>query len=336
MKRSLRTAFAFALAALCFCSGAAGAKIVAVPLPVASGIQFAGMNEKGQATGCYGDGRTGAMHGFLLAPDGALATFDVPVTMKSHGGVEMTCATGISADGTVSGWYAIGMTGGGFVRAADGAITTFTVGPFTEAGGMNQKRWIVGEYDRNQKHPAQAFLRDPSGATQEFSVPGAVYAYPRLVNRSRSIAGMAIVQTAPFRYQGFFRPAQGKAALFGDVHLDTEVSGMNDAGTVVGSFGDPHYTAFIRTSDGTLTTFEGPGGAIDTHAYGINNSGTIVGAFAYANGGGHSFLRAADGTFTLFDLPGGYQTVIHAINDKGVIAGVYTIQGGQGVFVGKP
>jgi len=342
VKRSLRTAIAFALASLGLCANA-GAKIVTFQIPVADGFMFHGMNSKGQVTGCYEDTRTGATHGFLVQPDGALTSFDVPVTRTNypHEWPEMTCATGISADGVITGWYALGMTGGAFVRTAEGAITTFNIGRTANANAMNAKGWIVGSYFPDWKRPPRPFLRDPTGATNVFSVPGSVAgAGPTAVNRSRAIAGVAIVGYPTFRYQAFLRPAHGKAALFGDSHsASVQVTGINDAATVVGWFKDAgemqHTIAFFRTGDGTLTAFTGPNGMTDAEALSINKSGTIVGNY-WNSTSGHGFLRAADGTFTPFDIEGAYSTVINLINDKGVIAGNYRNKDGYFGFIGKP
>jgi uncharacterized membrane protein len=204
---------------------------------------------------------------------------------------------------------------------------------------MNAKGWIVGEYARNRQRPYQPFLRDPSGAIKKFWVPGATEGVGTMVvNRSRAIAGNVLVQGGSQPYQGFFRPAHGSAALFGDPHGYTDVTGINDAGTVAGSFVDgQHSVAFVRTSDGTITTFLGPNGATDAHAYAINNSGTIAGTFTDSTGT-HGFLRAVDGTFTSFDaVKGAVYTEIRAMNDKGAIAGVFTDPHGQYFgFTGKP
>jgi len=342
MKHAARTAIAFALASLCFSSGA-GAKIVTFQVPVADGFLFRGMNGKGQVTGCYEDTRTGATHGFLVQPDGAFISFDVPVvrTKNSHELPEMTCATGISADGVITGWYAMGMTGGAFVRTAQGAITTFNIGRTTNANAMNAKGWIVGAYFPDWKRPPRPFLRDPAGATNVFSVPGSVGgAGATTVNRSRAIAGVADVGYPSYRAQAFFRSAHGKAALFGDAHsASVQVTGMNDAATVVGWFKDAgemqHTIAFFRTGDGTLTTFTGPNGMTDAEAMSINKAGTIVGEY-WNNTSNHGFLRAADGTFTPFDFEGAYSTVINLINDEGMIAGNYRNKDGYFGFIGKP
>lgn len=345
MKHAIRTATAFALATLCFCSGA-GAKLVTFQIPDAAGITFTGMNDKGQVTGWYIDRQTTAFHGFVVQRDGALTTFDVPAPLwtKSQQQVpEATITSGISEDGVIAGAYGSNYRGGSFVRAANGAITTFSVGRNTIAAAISPTGWVVGRYSLEGKHQNRPFLRDPAGATHDFSVPGAHgRAYPMVVNRSRAIAGVAgPAHPDSSSFQAFFRPAHGKAVLFGDSHAaGMAVTGINDAGTVVGWFVNvvdkQQSIAFLRTSDGTLTNFTGPGGPIDTKAYAINKAGTIAGTFVDSNGARHGFLRTADGTFTPFDVKGGTGTAIYAINAKGSIAGMFGTQDGDFGFVGKP
>jgi len=334
MKHAIRTATVFAFASLCLCANA-GAKIVTFQLPAYASTTPVSINDKGQVTGVIVDNDpTQPRHGFLWQKAGGLTRFDVPISVmnKSDEYAEWTIPTGITADGAIIGSYMRPQHGGGgFVRAADGSITTFQVGPgrFTFVSGTNKKGWSVGAGGDG------LFLRDPSGATKEFSVPGATSAGASVVNRSRAIAGTGYVQNG---MRGYFLPAHGTAVLFGDPHVFVSVTGINDAGTVTGWFLDPTgYTAFVRSSDGKLTTFVAPNGASQTQAFGINNSGTIVGGFDDSNGQGHGFLRTADGTFTPFDIKGATGTGIFAINDKGAITGLfrtqdYVIFG----FAGKP
>ncbi len=338
MKRSAILTFAFA--SLCLCSGA-GAEIVTFQIPGIDYIWPKAMNGNGQVVGVYAD-NNGGTHGFLAQPDGALTRFDVPVTGTSNrqGYGVTTAPSGITESGVVIGSYFTQESSGGFVRAVDGSISLFGsgFGPNGSAtpAGVNKKGWSVG--DISTRTP---FLRDPSGAIQEFKVshaPGG--AWPMVVNRSRTIAGWAVVHTAPYLYQAFIRPAHGTAVLFGDPHTTSvDVTGINDAGTVVGSFvdaSDPHRVSFVRTADGTLTTFVAPNGATDTHARGINKSGMIVGDFTDSNKVTHGFIRAADGTFAPFDVAGSSFTEILAVNDEGAITGDALQDGVRIGFAGKP
>jgi hypothetical protein len=59
----------------------------------------------------------------------------------------------------------------------------------------------------------------------------------------------------------------------------------------VGVYNDADFAnhGFLRSRDGTFTTFDPPG-STDTNPYGINSAGTIVGVVNQ----GHGFLRIED------------------------------------------
>ena len=111
---------------------------------------------------------------------------------------------------------------------------------------------------------------------------------------------------------------------------DTQVSAINDAGTVAGSY-EPQGTTvmprgYLRDAAGNFTTFVVPGLA-STIVTGINNAGTVVGYNTFGYGPG--FLRDAAGNITTFQIPGitpGYLIGVFGpvINDAGTIAGDYS------------
>lgn len=328
MKTAIRIIAAAALASLCLCASA-GASVVTFEIPGATGVLVTGMNGKGQVTGYYEDASF-ATHGFLWRRHGGVVTFDVP-------GAPDTYPSGISATGVIVGRYTIAKNrSGGFVRARNGTITTF-LGPndhAIEPLGVNSGGWSVGD---TGQHKIQAFIRDPSGALIQFSAPAASAGTVAVaVNASQTVAGNAFFQRSATAV--FVRAANGGIFEFGGVGTPTVAAGINDAGTITGSVttGQQHE-GFVRTVDGTFTTFLAADGAVDTVAHAINNPGTIVGEFRDASHVRHGFLRAADGTFTAFDPAGSAGTAITAINDKGAIAGNYLNADGVSLgFAGTP
>lgn len=112
----------------------------------------------------------------------------------------------------------------------------------------------------------------------------------------------------------------------------TYPTSINAWGAVTGSYQDTSsaFHGFLRSPNGTFTTFEAPGA--DTGAFNgtspasINDLGAIMGWYADANGFDHGFLRSPDGKFTTFDVPGagGYGTTPMALNLAGAIVGYYT------------
>jgi uncharacterized membrane protein len=97
------------------------------------------------------------------------------------------------------------------------------------------------------------------------------------------------------------------------------VTGINDAGQMVGGFNDASGRAHGWTSDaiGSFTTLDAPG-ADFTDITGINDAGQIVGQF-YVGPTPHTFLYAA-GSFTTIDLPGATE-IVRGINDGGQVVG---------------
>jgi hypothetical protein len=84
----------------------------------------------------------------------------------------------------------------------------------------------------------------------------------------------------------------------------------NPADAITGFYIDANgvYHGFLRTPDGTFTTFDAPGAGTKTgqgtSSASINPEGAIAGDYADASNVNHGFLRAPDGTFTTFDAPG--------------------------------
>jgi hypothetical protein len=110
--------------------------------------------------------------------------------------------------------------------------------------------------------------------------------------------------------------------------------GINNLGTITGTYIDINdvYHGFLRSTDGSFTTFEAPGADTTAYSYNgtipisINDLGVITGNYYDANGFGHGFLREPDGKFTTFDVPGvgGYGTSAIAMNLEGAVVGYYT------------
>lgn len=120
------------------------------------------------------------------------------------------------------------------------------------------------------------------------------------------------------------RGAQAQAWLTIDLPETTgqiaQVGGISAHNTIAGFYwrNDGTKPGFVRTSDGTITTFVPVDGA-QTIVTGINNRDDVVG---YTFGGGNpAFIRSADGTTVTFNVSS--TTVAACINDKGQVAGTY-------------
>jgi len=88
----------------------------------------------------------------------------------------------------------------------------------------------------------------------------------------------------------------------------------------------------VRSSDGTITTFDVPGAGTDpfqgTSPQGNNAPGAVTGEYVDTSDVNHGFVRALDGTLTTFDVPGAgtgpFQGTIPLSNNSvGAITGYY-------------
>jgi len=104
---------------------------------------------------------------------------------------------------------------------------------------------------------------------------------------------------------------------------------MNNNGAAIGIWDDYHANktrGFIRTPDGTFTTFDPPA-SIETTPLDVNEKNLVVGTYK-ENARGfdryHGFIRHAHGSIEMYDAPDsdGY-TVIIGVNKKGTFTGYY-------------
>ena len=263
------------------------------------GTRALGINPAGAITGFTRDAGN-VRHGFLRARDGAFTMFDAPGAGTSPG--QGTRAYSINPGGAIAGWYsdASGVVHG-YLRARDGSFTTFDVpgaggagtGPYpgTLASFINPAGAITGLYT-DANYAAHGFVRAPDGTITTFDAPGA-------------------------------GTGSGEGTF-----VETPTGGINPAGEITGDSCDAVTChGFLRTPDGTITTFDPPGSTL-TNGNGINPAGAITGNDVDAGGVFHGYLRSPDGSFTIFDAPGAgtaanQGTGGFGINPAGVITGFY-------------
>jgi len=227
------------------------------------------INTAGVVAGTYVDPE-GPAHGFVRDSSGHITSFDVT---NPPGG---TFPLGINAAGAIVGMYqlpeCLAQGGGGnayhgFVRAANGTITTFDAPGAgctgTDPISINQAGEIAGSYtDTNcVRH---GFVGSPSGTITPFDAPGAG-------------AGIGWLQ----------------GSLAGTLAMS-----INSAGDVTGGFADDNgvYHGFLRTSDGTMASpvnawLAGLAPLQGTAGISINDQGYIVGAYLDTNSVAHGFLH---------------------------------------------
>jgi hypothetical protein len=103
--------------------------------------------------------------------------------------------------------------------------------------------------------------------------------------------------------------------------VNTTVTGINTAGTVVGYFADDqgNFHGFSRGSSGQLTVIDAAGPMSKTTIYSINDSGEMAGDY-YSNGY-LGFTLDRFGNFTSFSLAGD-APFPYSINNDGLLAGI--------------
>jgi predicted membrane protein len=288
-------------------------------------------------TGPYYDS-SGIQHGFIVTStaEGVLSyeTFDVADADQSNLGASFPYS--INASGVVCGTYRQVTTERlrGFVRAADGAITTFDVAGSTGNNGtqaiaINASGVIVG-YWQDSSQVYHGFIRAADGTITSFDAPGAgtgsnegtvLYGW-QAINASGQIVGNILGGSDNI----FIRNTDGTFVTFLTPGLtDYNQVAIDDSGVVAGTYEDVTFPypghAFVYSS-GVLTAFDPPG-STNTFVFtiGIDNAGTISGFFADASDIGHGFLRSSGGSFTIFTPSGSEYGGFAAIASDGTVAG---------------
>ena len=106
-------------------------------------------------------------------------------------------------------------------------------------------------------------------------------------------------------------------------NFNSQATGVNDAGTVVGFYLPTAATSVGFLDQGGMITPIDPFGSTFTQALGINNNGEIVGFEVDAMGAQHGYVDIG-GVFQAFDPPGSVNTTINGVNNLGQIVGFFT------------
>jgi hypothetical protein len=147
-----------------------------------------------------------AVHGFVRTPDGKYITFDAPGAGHDGFAGGGTYPQGINILGEVSGFYGdANSVYHGFVRSADGRITTFDVptsctttpnpppdcaGEGTFPSNVNVLGRVVGSFYGENGNP-HGFWRDADGSITKFNFPGKGYfTIPEAINDWGQITGI--------------------------------------------------------------------------------------------------------------------------------------------------
>jgi len=199
-----------------------------ISYPGAAWTAAYGINMAGQVVGTYGANEATGRHGFLLS-NGSYSTFDVP-------GASDTVARGVNNVAQIVGDYA-GPDGSrhGFLLSS-GTYSTIEY-PKSGAGratGINDAGQIVGL--AGEGPVAQGFLLD-AGAYSLLKFPASGYTDAAAINDHGDVVGQIDSTQPPFRA---FRRTGGNYDVIdlADFGVAWDARGLNNLGTVVGSFVD--------------------------------------------------------------------------------------------------
>jgi hypothetical protein len=236
-------------------------------VPDSTAIYPESINDLMVVTGSYTT-RWGASRGFVRYADGAITTFAVP-------GAMLTQPVSINHAGDITGSYMapeppgetslIQSVSQGFVRAADGTITTFGntsngIGAYDvwvkplaiDLGGE-----VVGS--ENDGLGATVFTRSASGTVRKFSLGsgGTDQTYAAGISASGAIIGFTSTQGAQSQLdQGFLWSGNGAlpspvsdttTPIIADGSSWTIPLAINAGGTIVGCYSTPYHDLdFVR------------------------------------------------------------------------------------------
>ena len=314
-----------------FATGASAASIELIDVPGATFTAPTAVDSQGNVFGYWFD-LDFLAHGFVRTPGGHIQTFNAP-------GLINVATSGADPRGDLAGHYEIHSHWNGFVRTYKGNTRVFESrkgNTFLEA--VDERHGVVGHHYNNGH--IHGFWARWNGKMKTIDAPGATDTYLTALTSDGTIAGTFNTgsQVAPMG-AGFIRHPDRSVTTFsvGDAPW-TSVTGMNDAGTIVG-----HYTGsdsighcFVRAADGTITSFD-PEGSTSARPAAINATGAVTGSYDDTPSTRRGFVRAADGGMESFAVPDAVWTLPRAINDSGVVAGEWTTStGARHGFVRTP
>lgn len=258
----------------------------------------------------------------LAALVGARAYPQTYTVFKVNG--NPTGAAAINTAGAVTGLYDEAtvpngpLVAHGYVRRADGTITTFD--PANSTGthptSINDSGMITGYFTTDAaQSKAYGFVRDASGTIAKFAPEGVTVTFPYSINDSGVITGTCKCAGGSFK-----RSAKGHIKLLSVANYVMFAAAVSPHGVIVGSLEDSNsdYIGFTRSRKGTVVSVLGTIGVTA-----INASGVITGEVGVQDSGPLGFVQEPGGSVVQFSAPGSTYTAPAAINSAGTVAGTF-------------
>lgn len=208
---------------------------------------------------------------------------------------------------------------------------------FTQVTGIDAGGDTVGFYVTNPGvGTTSGFGRSAVGNYFTVNQPGSAFNQLLGVNQAgNEVAGYSSTDATGLTLQQAFVSNGNLFTSFTNINallpanLNSQATGVNNAGTVVGFYqynaaGD--FSAFTDIA-GLIASFQYPG-ATSTQALGVNDLGDIVGDYTAANGDLFGFLDHG-GIFQTLDPFGSASVTANGINDAGDIVGFYAAANGD-------
>jgi probable HAF family extracellular repeat protein len=193
---------------------------------------------------------------------------------------------------------------------------------FTTVAGINNAAEAVGFYNDTAGRQHGFFFNGSKYSTLDF--PGALFTDAYKINDGGMIVGT--FADASGALHGFsYTGGTWKQIDFPGSHADTEVTGVNSAGAIVGIFdlSQPVEHAFLLQT-GQYQDIANPFGP-QTNAFAINDAGSITGigyTDPYPKGPFTPFILSGK-TFSPFQFPGSVTARLSSINDGNDLAGSF-------------
>jgi hypothetical protein len=218
-----------------------------------------------------------------------------------------------------------------FGYISNSGFTSFSVpgSSSTLAYGVNNLGHISGSYNATS---TEAGFLDIAGNFTTISYAGYVGQAFGLNDNDEVVGYYANGSTYGFTEQsGLYTTVSYPGSSY------TIVWAVNNAGDLVGSYGDTLGGHGFLLSGGVYTTIDPPG-SCGTTVSGINNAGQMVGTYSpppCQTGLGSVGFIYANGIFTYITEPGVYSTTVYGINDNGDLVGNWgpSSPGPGGAFV---
>jgi probable HAF family extracellular repeat protein len=189
-------------------------------------------------------------------------------------------------------------------------------GPSSSAYGINDRGDVTGEADRAQGHSHAFLFRD--GKLQDIgSLSPAHGAAGICINNRDQIAGVTTDEGAFFWENGKMRRI--RAVNRPDWELSYSVTGLNDAGTVIGTVDDATFWIGYLWDHGKAT-LPVRSAHIETLGYAINNRGDYVWQNIALKKDGQTLLRHHGQDHPIPPMDG-ISITVSQINDRGCMAG---------------